>query len=640
MYISKVVIKNYRSIKDLVLNFNPGKNIIVGKNNSGKSNIIKAIDIVLGESSPTYVKYNNITESDFYSNSSGTTNKIMIFCELQKNECEKIDINLVKQSKFYGKYIENLYDEEDILKNREILYNNSEFYDREKDNKNENWLSLYYKNSKFKENFINKIGDKNKFAFLFTAKINGEIIEKDLKFLVYNELLNKWTVFFNGQLRNLLLQSAIIPAFREPSQQFSLSQWAWYGKMMRVLTKNVSEEKWKEYEEVSSKVMDVSNEIFGEVTKEINMGTLKVAFPNTELYFRFLEGKKSELYKNAKIFVDDGFMSDISLKGAGIQSAIIIGLYTYYVKNIAKVKNALLCLEEPELYLHPHGKRIISNRVNEFLDAGENQAIIVTHAEEFIELKNKNSKIIKITKDNNHGSIAHEINLDQCREVILRNENKEIFFADKVILCEGKEKLLLEFLNLNCLNGKLDDNNISIISVNGKNNFKKYVQIAKKIDVKVYIIADFDYLLRDNRKEKLKQYNKSYEGDISNLNLTELQYISQIKDNKMQKFISNLRQELLKYDEEKFYKSKNLEEYDNFIFAYENKKYTISDCIKKLQKNNIFLEDAEVENLFKKLTHSKMKEEDIYKLYDSEDVDNEFNEEKMDRLLEFLRELI
>lgn len=49
MYISRVVIKNYRSIKDLVLNFNPGKNIIVGKNNSGKSNIIKAIDIVLGD---------------------------------------------------------------------------------------------------------------------------------------------------------------------------------------------------------------------------------------------------------------------------------------------------------------------------------------------------------------------------------------------------------------------------------------------------------------------------------------------------------------------------------------------------------------------------------------------------------------
>ena len=89
MYISRVIIKNYRSIKDLTLSFNSGKNVIVGKNNSGKSNIIKAIDIVLGESSPTYAKYNNITENDFYSNNSESANNIMIFCELQKNDNEK-----------------------------------------------------------------------------------------------------------------------------------------------------------------------------------------------------------------------------------------------------------------------------------------------------------------------------------------------------------------------------------------------------------------------------------------------------------------------------------------------------------------------------------------------------------------------
>ena len=56
---------------------------------------------------------------------------------------------------------------------------------------------------------------------------------------------------------------------------------------MKALTKNVSEEKWREYEAISSKVTEVSNDMFSEVTKEINMGTLKIAFPNTELYFRF-----------------------------------------------------------------------------------------------------------------------------------------------------------------------------------------------------------------------------------------------------------------------------------------------------------------------------------------------------------------
>ena len=66
MYLSNIVIKNYRSIKELSLTFKKGKNIIVGKNNSGKSNIIKAIDIILGESSPTWSKSDNITDNDFY----------------------------------------------------------------------------------------------------------------------------------------------------------------------------------------------------------------------------------------------------------------------------------------------------------------------------------------------------------------------------------------------------------------------------------------------------------------------------------------------------------------------------------------------------------------------------------------------
>lgn len=66
MYISKVKKKKYRSLKDLTINFKPGKNIIVGKNNSGKSNIIKAINIVLEENSPTYEKYNKINNEIWF----------------------------------------------------------------------------------------------------------------------------------------------------------------------------------------------------------------------------------------------------------------------------------------------------------------------------------------------------------------------------------------------------------------------------------------------------------------------------------------------------------------------------------------------------------------------------------------------
>lgn len=57
MYISQVKIRNFRSFKSLDLELRPGKNVIVGKNNSGKSNIIKALDYVLGERYPTYINF-------------------------------------------------------------------------------------------------------------------------------------------------------------------------------------------------------------------------------------------------------------------------------------------------------------------------------------------------------------------------------------------------------------------------------------------------------------------------------------------------------------------------------------------------------------------------------------------------------
>src|SRR5690554_4723139 len=73
MYISELFIMNYRSIEKEKISFKPGKNVLVGKNNSGKSNIVKALDLVIGEKSPVY---QNINEKDFFAYSNNTEVKI------------------------------------------------------------------------------------------------------------------------------------------------------------------------------------------------------------------------------------------------------------------------------------------------------------------------------------------------------------------------------------------------------------------------------------------------------------------------------------------------------------------------------------------------------------------------------------
>ena len=47
MYISEIKIKNYRNFSDENVLFNPGLNILIGHNNAGKTNLLKALQLVL-----------------------------------------------------------------------------------------------------------------------------------------------------------------------------------------------------------------------------------------------------------------------------------------------------------------------------------------------------------------------------------------------------------------------------------------------------------------------------------------------------------------------------------------------------------------------------------------------------------------
>ena len=72
MKIARVHIENYRSIKQL--DFSPNNYCaLIGENNAGKSNILKAINLVLGETWPTDRTF---TEEDF--NDYNTENDIVI----------------------------------------------------------------------------------------------------------------------------------------------------------------------------------------------------------------------------------------------------------------------------------------------------------------------------------------------------------------------------------------------------------------------------------------------------------------------------------------------------------------------------------------------------------------------------------
>ena len=94
MYISKLIINNYKSIKDEEFIFNKGINILVGKNNAGKSNIVSALNEILAD------KYNTTSYEDkiFYTDSSNKIKKeFKIIAEVQ--DINNLDYSLLDNIK-------------------------------------------------------------------------------------------------------------------------------------------------------------------------------------------------------------------------------------------------------------------------------------------------------------------------------------------------------------------------------------------------------------------------------------------------------------------------------------------------------------------------------------------------------------
>lgn len=359
-----------------------------------------------------------------------------------------------------------------------------------------------------KATFNNEFSNKTKFAIAFIAfKNENNEIQKDLVLLYRENETMDWIQGINCNLRNVLIQSAIIPAFRDPKDQLRINQYSWFGKLLKTYIKTES----KDLNDAFAAVKVASDDLFKGLKKTVAEKEIEIAFPNTTISFQFNPDTKQDIHKSTLIYVNDGFNSELKDKGAGIQSAVIISLYDFYVRNIAHSGSSLLAVEEPELYLHPHGRRVISNRLSKFTDHGNNQVIITTHTTEFLATVQETQNIISVQK-NDAATTAKNIYFDtpKRKQILIKKQNAEMFFADAVILTEGADKYFIEeaarifgkekkFLSsegeiITLGENWLNDYNISILNCGGKAELWKYAEILNEIKIKYFVTADFDFL--------------------------------------------------------------------------------------------------------------------------------------------------
>jgi len=607
MYLTRLYIKNFRSIKELDLRFSKGKNVVIGRNNVGKSNIIRALDIVLGEGTPTYAKSENVTDIDFYSwkelQADGqlvvhSAEDIFIWCELKRDDGETL--NYDEMYSCLGFYVHSqiidwvevgakkrpikgpIRISKDLLPQdyREV------FQITEDDSQDKEYVNPKLRNQGALET---QFEGKYSYAFAFRAlKMEGKIA-KDIRFLYREDDSSDWVLSFRAPIRNELLQSAIIPSFRDPQNQLRLSSWTWYGKLMKHLTSKHQES--GELKSAFIEVEKVADQIFSNVTSEVMQSALDVAFPGTTLHIQFNpEATKTDLYKSCLIYLDDGFKSQLTEKGSGIQSATIIGLFNYYTRHVNTVTSALLCIEEPEVYLHPHACRVISDRLDDFLENDRNQVIITTHSAEFIRTTAEDTQIILVRK-NKQDTEAIPIAIKYFKHLLIDNNKTELFFADKVVVCEGYDDYVLRAIANELFPKKLDEQNVSVVSVCGKDNLKSLVGLVLTLGIKCFLFSDFDYLIRDKGTEREKYGAKAHES-IQSLGESFFAQGCLFGENGQEVFrrLVKLRSDLKNKEEEAFYTAKT---------ALEFKSVNVSPKLEYLRKNGVCILNGAIEHLSK-----------------------------------------
>lgn len=614
MYLKRLYIRNFRSIKELHVIFLPGKNVIIGRNNSGKSNIIKAIDIILGQNNPTFSKAENITENDFYSwkeNDDGKlvpkqSNEINIWCELERGEKE--ELNYADMYKCPGFFVRGDHNKPNRVSKGLVKDLFQPIF-----NLKEETEFRFYVNPKnpLDQHLENQFDNMFHFAFAFKATLDLEgNIEKDIRFLYRENDAQDWVLSFRATIRNEFLQSAIIPSFRDPSNQLRPVAWSWYGKLMKYLTDKHT--KSDALQIAFDKVNEASQGIFSEVTKNVKETCIDVAFPGTDLHFQFVADKKIDLFKSCQIYIDDGFKSQLTEKGSGIQSATIIGLFNYYTKYVNTVSSALLCIEEPEIYLHPHGRRVISTRLDNFMDGNRNQVILTTHSEEFIKSGETDLNVILIDK-NSAGTIAKPINLRKYKKLLFNTKQNEIFFAEKVIVCEGFDEYVIKSIAGELFPGKLDEKNVSVVSVDGKDNISSMIKLILQMGVKCYACTDFDYLLRD-RDENSKSYDAKMHDSICSLGPAFFKQQCTLNDegDEVYKKLQSARAKIKTDQEEPFYCAKKLTEITCVT--------GLDTLLNQLRDQGVYILPGEIETIIKDTTFltpgAKLTGEKIYELFE------------------------
>ena len=302
----------------------------------------------------------------------------------------------------------------------------------------------------------------------------------------------------SGQIANFIAEKIIfnyIPAVRTDQEAINVVA-RMLSQRLRVLEDD------ENYLAALKTIKDLQQPILDSLSKRIKEPLEQFLPGIKEVSIEIPEDtRRSSLRRDFEIIVDDGTPTSLAFKGDGVKSLAALGLLNDHVRTDGA---SIIAIEEPESHLHPAAIHQLLTVIKSL--AEENQIILSTHNPLFVDRHDIKTNIII-----DGGSASPAKNIKQIRDLLGIKASDNLTNANFVLVVEGENDVIAMKALLKELSKKLrqliDGNMLIVDPIGGAGNLPYKLTLLKN-SLCVY------HTLLDNDDSGRKAYEKSSEEGL------------------------------------------------------------------------------------------------------------------------------
>lgn len=458
--VSRIRIKNFRSIEYAEAELYK-TNVLIGQNNSGKSNFLRAINVSLNNNVSVYDKDIYISSVETLRRDKTSVIDLMI-CPVDEDGSRVKDFSAFWVSVFTEKWISIDVIEGSFVGIRTIIK-----YDERLDQ----YITLRRVITQWNDSIDEAVcgGNQN-----FTS---------DMQFYI--------RCFYMDARRDFI--------------EDMNSKKSYFGRAISISNQNVSESLVRDVEEqlnsINQKILEGTS-TFNSVQKMIASMNNLFNFQKGQIYIEPISCSINDLNRGIDVKVGDGVgpILSVSEQGMGMRSWISFLTLKAYISHIIHSVSAddeeaeifvVLTLEEPEAHLHSYAQKKLFGQIESF----EGQKFISTHSANIVARANIRD-LLHLYKSAGR-TVTHRVDIKsyeteemaKIKREFIRSKG-EILFSTVVVLAEGiTEEIALPVYFRKHFGFDPTTCGIAIIGIGGQ-NYKSFLHLLNDFQVPWFIFSD------------------------------------------------------------------------------------------------------------------------------------------------------